>query len=95
MSVCLIITGKRLNRSVPNFEHRSTSAQRWFLDYFFFDYLFFIFIGAVFGWDWVGRGGGRGGRGREVRVGEGRGGAEWGGMVKLSFNFSNNLGRAW
>ena len=34
MYVCLIITVKPLDRSVPNFGHISTLAQRWLMDFF-------------------------------------------------------------
>ena len=76
MYVCLIITVKRLDPSVPNFAHRSTLAQRFFFDVFLFiSFIFFCFLSGFFvdlkkigvegAWDGIVWGGGaEGGEGR-------------------------------
>ena len=68
MYVCLIITVKGLDRSVPNLAHISTLAQVWFLDIFF--YYFFLFERILDGIVCEARGKGKGGEG-QGRVGRG------------------------
>ena len=67
MYACLIITGKRLDRSVPNLHTDPPWPRDVFISFFLF------FIGADFGFDWVGRGKGKGGEAREEGGGTGRG----------------------
>ena len=66
MYVCLIISVKRLDRSIPNFAHGSTLAQRWFLWFM----VYFVFRMGM-GREGVGResgGEGRWGQGRFIKL---------------------------